>query len=124
LDILTISYGYPNLSLKANSLPSWSADINTANHAALSSILTCLPYFSSSHDPAAPARCTNNMLTVILGVNWWLDLVLLNGGESGECVWLRTMVDTLREDGYTFLSVFHENYKGMIKLYAAIPDVM
>ncbi|KAI5450299.1 hypothetical protein NCC49_003210 [Naganishia albida] len=103
---------------------SWSADINSANHAALSSILTCLPHFSPHPTPHAPARCRTNMLTVILGANWWLDLVLLNGGESGECVWLRTMVDTLREEGYTFLSVYNEDYAAMIKFYAAIPDVI
>jgi hypothetical protein len=107
-----------------NLLSSWSSDINSANHAALSSILTCLPHFSPHPSPHTPAKCRTNMLTVILAANWWLDLVLLNGGESGECVWLRTMVDTLREEGYTFLSVFHENYAGMIKFYAAIPDVM
>lgn len=105
-------------------LASWSNELNDANHAALSGILTCLPWISPHHDPAAPARCRTNMLTVILGANWWLDLVLLNGGESGECVWLRTMVETLRDEGYTFLSVFHQNYAGMIKLYAAIPDIM
>lgn len=109
---------------RANRLCSWSSDINSANHAALSSILTCLPHFSPHPSPNTPSKCQTNMLTVILGANWWLDLVLLNGGESGECVWLRTMVDTLRDEGYTFLSVFHENYAGMIKFYAAIPDVM
>jgi hypothetical protein len=64
------------------------------------------------------------MLTVILSVNWWLDLTLLNEGSSGECVWLRTISDTARAEGISFLSVYHENYLGMIRLYEALPDVM
>ncbi|KAJ9093528.1 hypothetical protein QFC21_006362 [Naganishia friedmannii] len=34
------------------------------------------------------------------------------------------MVETLQEEGYSFLSVAHHNYAGLIKLYAAIPDII
>lgn len=121
-DAITLITPYCRILTKP--LHSWSHDLNAANHATLTSIHNCLPHISSHPSPDAPSQCKSSMLTVILSVNWWLDLTLLNGGESGECVWLRTISDTARAEGVSFLSVYHENYGAMIRLYAALPDVM
>ena len=105
------------------SLSSWSHDLNAANYATLSRIHACLPFISPTPSPS-PTQCTPAILAVILSVNWWLDLTLLGQGDTGECVWLRTISETARSEGVSFLSVYHEDYAGMMRIYRALPDVM
>lgn len=82
------------------------------------------------------------MVSVIVTQDWWIDMAIQKGSNSGETVWMQTVVsliscdkpypilinfvktDTLQEENYTIVSLSHWNYKALVTLHNAIPDVM
>jgi hypothetical protein len=81
------------------------------------------------------------MLSAIVTQDWWIDMAIQKGSNSGETVWMQTLVspvisdeilpltrlrqtDTLQEENYTIISLSHWNYKALVTLHNAIPDVV
>jgi hypothetical protein len=81
------------------------------------------------------------MLSVIVTQDWWIDMAIQKGSNSGETVWMQTLVspvhlrshlaltrlrqtDTLQEENYTIISLSHWNYKALVTLHNAITDVV
>lgn len=68
----------------------WHDRINARNMKSLRRLFGCLVHFGSE-DPLS-GDCSINMLNVMVLHDWWWDLALEGGSESGETVWLRGMV--------------------------------
>jgi hypothetical protein len=49
-----------------------------------------LPHFGSPE--TRPEECHDNMLNVMVFHDWWFDMAVAGGSESGETVWLRAIV--------------------------------
>ncbi|KAJ9119145.1 hypothetical protein QFC22_003636 [Naganishia vaughanmartiniae] len=114
LDMAEIDISYSELS--------WHNDLNKRNMKSLRSLFACLPHFGSQE--TLPKECHNNMLNVMVLHDWWWDMAVVGGSESGETVWLRTLVETMQEENYTFVNMNHHQYQNLVKLHNALPDVV
>ncbi|KAJ9119148.1 hypothetical protein QFC22_003639 [Naganishia vaughanmartiniae] len=101
---------------------SWHDRISTRNMKALHSLFDCLSHFGS--DEALPQECSNSMLNVMVLHDWWWDMALNGGSESGETVWLRNMVETFEEQNYTMVSLNWHAYHYLVRVHNALPDVV
>jgi hypothetical protein len=46
------------------------------------------------------------------------------GCFAGEVVHLRPIMEALDRAHYTILTIYHKDYAGLVKIAAALPDVM
>jgi hypothetical protein len=46
------------------------------------------------------------------------------GSLIGEVVHLRPIMQALDREHYTILTIYHKDYAGLVKIAAALPDVM
>ncbi|KAJ9122974.1 hypothetical protein QFC24_004012 [Naganishia onofrii] len=100
----------------------WHNDLNKRNMKALRALFACLPHFGSPEP--RPEECHDNMLNVMVFHDWWFDMAVAGGSESGETVWLRAIVETLTEENYTFVNLNHHQYQNLVKVHNALPDVV
>ncbi|KAJ9103192.1 hypothetical protein QFC21_002615 [Naganishia friedmannii] len=101
---------------------SWHDQINARNMKSIRTLFGCLVYFGTRE--ALPEECSDNMLNVMVLHDWWWDLALEGGSESGETVWLRAMVETFQGQNYTMVSLNWHAYHYLVKVYNALPDVV
>ncbi|KAJ9103197.1 hypothetical protein QFC21_002620 [Naganishia friedmannii] len=107
---------------KSYSELSWHNELNKRNMKSLRSVFACLPYFGSQE--TLPEECHDNMLNVMVFQDWWWDMAVVGGSESGETVWLRTMVETFVEENYTFVNLNHHQYQNLVIVHNALPDIV
>lgn len=103
--------------------------VNNVTFANLKRCLTQVPLGrpSTEHSAALDSEmeeepCAPETFTVIVGTMAYFTFASLKNSNSGEAVWLRSVLEALEEDKYSVLTV--PTYPGMVRIHREMPDVI